>query len=107
MKKIYRWKGKDREFEVRPMDTSNWEECDVLDSTGILCGHSFDERFFTKKEPLLLGIPYNAPFDNAPHNFLVNVKFSKKCREHGIEWACEWCFEMLSQTVHELGYSYL
>ena len=91
MKKTYRWKGKDREFEVRPMDTSNWEECDVQ-WIGVLCGHAFDERMLEEQD--------------SP-NYLVNVKFSKKCREHDIKWACEWCFDMISQTIHELGYSYL
>ena len=102
MKKTYRWKGKDREFEVIPMTIENWEECDVQ-WIGVLCGHSFDESIFTNDEPLL----YLNPFQDDPQNYLINVKFSKKCREHGIEWACEWCFDMISQTIHELGYSYL
>ena len=89
MKKTYRWKGKDREFEIRPLDTSNWKECQNDASE---CGHAFNEWVLEEQD--------------SP-NYFVNVKFSKKCREKKIEWVCEWCFDMISQTVQELGYSYL
>tara|TARA_Y100000593_G_C4047118_1_gene207916 strand:- start:86 stop:406 length:321 start_codon:yes stop_codon:yes gene_type:complete len=106
MKKTFSWKGKDKEVEVKPLTTDNWEECASFQNIAE-CGHWFREDVLALNSP----------------NYLINVRFSPKCREilgswsrpkDGKKstllegpWVCEWCYDMISQTPQELGYSFL